>query len=129
MTDPRTPDRNNTDPAYEDRLHKRPPLSDPAADPLYVDPTLADRPINTRGRGGLIAAGIIAILLVIAVIAFSSGTMTDPETTAVIPDQTEVTPQPAQPSDAVPQNPSQQEPSAPNEAAPAPIAPSTPTPQ
>jgi Meckel syndrome type 1 protein len=45
----------------------------------------------SSGRGGLIAAGIVAALLVIAVIAFTSGTTTDPGTTAVIPDQTEDT--------------------------------------
>lgn len=124
MTDPRTPDRSNTDPAYEDRLHKRPPLTDPAADPQYVDPILADQPANARGRGGMIAAAIIAVLVVIAVIAFSSGTVTDPETTAVIPpvenEQTQTPAQtPTQPNEAVPAQPD----------VPVETAPATPAPQ
>ena len=90
--DPRRPvDPHRGDPVYDDRLHARP--SDPALDPAarVNDPVLADRPMATGGRGGLIAAGVIAALLVIAVIAFSSGTTTDPGTTAVIPDQTQET--------------------------------------
>lgn len=105
MSDPRTPDPRNSDPAYEDRLHTRPPLADPAADPLKTDPVLADRPIDTRGRGGWIAAGIIAVLLVIAVIAFTSGTTTDPGTTAVIPDQTQQTTPDTTAPDAAPAQP------------------------
>lgn len=107
MTDPRTPDPRHTDPAYEDRLHMRPPHTDPAADPLRTDPILSDRPIHASGRGGLIAAGIIAVLLVIAVIAFSSGTATDPGTTAVIPDQTEQTMPGTTAPDAAPQQPAE----------------------
>lgn len=133
MADPNTPDRRpfnqrpagqrpDADPGLEPPLD---PALDPAWDPVQRanDPLLADRPVSTGGRGGLIAAGIIAALLVIAVIAFSSGTMTDPGTTAVIPDQTqqtapETTPAPAlaptaptapgvtpvQPSDTAPAN-------------------------
>ena len=109
MSDPRMPDPRNNDPAYEDRPTLRPsytdPDLDPTGDPLRLDPVLEDRPIDTRGRSGLIMAGILVALLVIAAIAFSSGTMTDPGTTAVIPEQSqqttpdttaapEVTPQP-----------------------------------
>lgn len=88
--DPRR-DPRPTDPVYDDRLHARPSHADPALDPAarVNDPVLAERPMATSGRGGLIAAGVIAVLLVIAVIAFTSGTTTDPGTTAVIPDQTE----------------------------------------
>lgn len=114
MTDPRNPDPRHDDPVYEDRLHARPPYTDPAdtlADPALQranDPLLSDRPMPTSGRSGLVAAGIIAVLLVIAVIAFSSGTVTDPGTTAVIPDQTQdtvpTTPAPeAAPVDPAPQ--------------------------
>lgn len=105
MTDPRNPDPRHTDPAYEDRLHTRPPHTDPAMDPLKTDPILSERPMQTSGRGGLIAAGIIAVLLVIAVIAFSSGTATDPGTTAVIPDQTQETTPGTTTPDAAPQEP------------------------
>lgn len=105
--DPRNPDPRPTDPAYGDRMHARPPYTDPAIDPL-TDPVLAERPMRTNGRGGLIAAGIIAVLLVIAVIAFSSGTVTDPGTTAVIPDQTEqTTPPPAETPGTMPEQPQQ----------------------
>jgi hypothetical protein len=89
------PKLHHSDPVYDDRLHARP--ADPAIDPAYDpaqrvnDPVLSDRPMASSGRGGLIAAGIVAALLVIAVIAFTSGTTTDPGTTAVIPDQTEDT--------------------------------------
>lgn len=91
--DPR-PDPRYTDPVYDDRLHARPSHVDPALDPAVQrvnDPIMAERPMATNGRGGLVAAGVIAVLLVIAVIAFSSGTTTDPGTTAVIPDQTQET--------------------------------------
>ncbi len=97
--DPR-PDPRYTDPVYDDRLHARPSHADPALDPAVQrvnDPILAERPMATSGRGGLVAAGVIAVLLVIAVIAFSSGTTTDPGTTAVIPDQTETAPAPTAP--------------------------------
>lgn len=96
--DPR-PDPRYTDPVYDDRLEARPPHADPALDPArrVNDPVMAERPMATGGRGGLIAAGVIAVLLVIAVIAFGSGTTTDPGTTAVIPDQTETAPAPTAP--------------------------------
>lgn len=121
MADPNNPDRRPLDqrplrdPGRDPGLE--PPL-DPALDPAWdpaqraIDPLLAGRPAATGGRGGLIAAGIIAALLVIAVIAFSSGTATDPGTTAIIPDRTEQTTPaptapgvtPVQPSDAAPAN-------------------------
>ena len=97
--DPR-PDPRYTDPVYDDRLHARPSHTDPALDPAVQrvnDPIMAERPMATSGRGGLVAAGVIAVLLVIAVLAFGSGTMTDPGTTAVIPDQTETAPAPTAP--------------------------------
>lgn len=84
MTDPRTPDPRHIDPNYPSQAPHT-PYGDPAA-----DPRISDRPVYPdRGRGGLIAAGVIAVLLVIALIAFSTGPATDPGTTAVIPDQTE----------------------------------------
>lgn len=88
MNDPRNPDPRPVDPAYEGRQHVQPPHTDPA-----LDPALSDRHVNATGsgRGGLVAAGVIAVLLVIAVIAFSSGTTTDPGTTAVIPEETQET--------------------------------------
>src|SRR5690606_33210100 len=74
MADPRAPDPRNVDPTAPHA-----PYSDPAADPLLTD----HRPVTRGGsRGGLIAAGVIAVLLVVALIAFSSGTTTDPGTTA-----------------------------------------------
>jgi len=97
--DPR-PDPRYTDPVYDDRLQARPADADPVLDPAarrVNDPVMAERPMATGGRGGLIAAGVIAVLLVIAVLAFGSGTMTDPGTTAVIPDQTETAPAPTAP--------------------------------
>lgn len=112
MAEPRDtqarPDPRYTDPVYDDRLHARPSHldtepADPALDPLarVNDPVLADRPMATNGRGAWIAAGIVATLLVIAVIAFSSGTATDPGTTAVIPDTMEqTTPAPVTPETA-----------------------------
>lgn len=121
--DPR-PDPRYTDPVYDDRLHARPSHVDPALDPAVQrvnDPVMAERPMATSGRGGLIAAGVIAVLLVIAVIAFSSGTTTDPGTTAVIPDQTEqTTPAPTAP-EAVPAQPA-----APEAAPVQPMEPATP---
>ena len=84
MADPRHNDPRDADlpplPGHPDA-----PLSyrDPAADPrlaTYEAP-------RSGGRSGLIAAGIIAALLVIALIAFSTGPATDPGTTAVIPEQ------------------------------------------
>lgn len=116
--DPRDPDQHHADPAYEDRLHGRLPYSDPAADPVRTDPLLADQPMVTRGRGGWIAAGIIAALLVVAVIAFSSGTVTDPGTTAVIPDATQETmPETSAPDTIMPEAPPV-EPAAPTDNAP-----------
>jgi Meckel syndrome type 1 protein len=116
--DPRAdPGLHHSDPVYDDRLHARP--TDPAVDPDAAfdpavrranDPVLSERPMAT-GRGGLIAAGIVAALLVIAVIAFSSGTNTDPGTTAVIPDQTDTAPAPA--PDAAPQPPATPAPATP----------------
>lgn len=57
----------------------------------YTDPGAEPRPINTTvvrsgSNGGLIAAGVIAVLLVISLIYFASGPATDPGTTATIPD-------------------------------------------
>lgn len=97
MSDPRSPDRipdprpNDPDTPYVASSA----YSDPAA-----DPRIADRPLPAeRGRGGLIAAGIIAVLLVVALIAFSRGPSTDPGTTAVIPDHSgETAPAPAAPA-------------------------------
>lgn len=93
MSDPRSPDPRPIDPNTPYIAPSA--YSDPAA-----DPRIADRPLPAeRGRGGLIAAGIIAVLLVVALIAFSSGPSTDPGTTAVIPDQSgETTPAPAAPA-------------------------------
>ena len=96
MTDPRVPDPRHTDPTYpQGSPHMPPPYGEPGS-----DPRLSDRPVDSpSGRGGLIAAGIIAVLLVIALIAFSSGPTTDPGTTAVIPEQSEgMTPAPEQPA-------------------------------
>lgn len=108
MNDPRNPDPRPVDPAYEDRAHTRPPYTDPALDPILSDPHV--HPAGS-GRGGLVAAGVIAVLLVIAVIAFTSGTTTDPGTTAVIPDQSEqITPAPQ--VDPVQPIPSEQQPPA-----------------
>ena len=84
MSDPRTPDpRDPRDPTYSDPIPGA-PYRDPA------DPRIANQTVVTpsSGRGGLIAAGVIAVLLVIALIAFTSGPSTDPGTTAVIPNQT-----------------------------------------
>lgn len=120
MADPNTPDRRPPDHRLDPDPVREPPL-DPSLDPSFNpgwdpvqranDPLLADRPPATGGRSGLIAAGIIAALLVIAVIAFSSGTTTDPGTTAVIPDQTEqTTPAPTAPG-VTPIQPSEGQPS------------------
>ena len=83
MSDPRIPDPRHIDPTMPQS-----PYRDPAADPRLSDAP----PVRPgSGRGGLIAAGIVAALLVVALIAFTSGTTTDPGTTAVIPDQTQQT--------------------------------------
>lgn len=115
MSDPRIQDPRPIDPNYP---HATPsPYSDPAA-----DPRLADRPLAPeRGRGGLIAAGVIAVLLVIALIAFNTGPNTDPGTTAVIPDQTETAPAPTANEPSATPAPDTLAP-----AAPAPVAPSAP---
>lgn len=90
MSDPRNHDPRVVDPNYPQASPS--PYSDPAADPRIVD-----RPIQAdRGRGGLIAAGVLGVLLVIALIIFSTGPGTDPGTTAVIPEQgSETAPPPA----------------------------------
>lgn len=91
MADPRSPDpRNPADPSSSppDTPFAAPhtPYSDPAADPLIIHPT----PVPPRSSaGGWIAAGVVAALVVIAALAFTSGPSTDPATTAVIPDQTD----------------------------------------
>lgn len=127
MADTNNPDPRHRDPVYDDRLQARPshldptPHLDPTLDPAARanDPLLADRPAS-GGRGGLIAAGIIAVLLVVAVVAFSSGTTTDPGTTAVIPDQTQDA-APATPApDAAPMAPAPEATPQPLETAPAP---------
>lgn len=88
MADHRTPDsRPPVDPiaVHPDAPNVMPhePYSDPAA-----DPQIARQPVPPRSNiGGLMAVGVIAVLLIIAVIAFGSGPGTDPATTAVIPDQ------------------------------------------
>lgn len=101
MNDPRTPDpRDAVRPAHADPMPGA-PYRDPAADPRIANQTVVQ---PSSGRGGLIAAGVIAALLVIAVIAFSTGPSTDPGTTAVIPDQSEeIVPAPA--PEAVPTAP------------------------
>lgn len=96
MADPRNPDPHKADPADIDPAAPRSPYSDPAADPRIANQTVVQ---PSGGRGGLIAAGVIAALLVIALIAFSTGPSTDPGTTAVIPDETT---EPAAPSAAPP---------------------------
>lgn len=87
MSDPKFDDPRRAPSPLQDQ--KEPPHSalDPAADPRLDG---YDGPRGSR-RSGLIAAGIIAILLVIALIAFTTGPATDPGTTAVIPDQSEDT--------------------------------------
>jgi hypothetical protein len=87
MVDPRRNDPHRPDPID--------PL-DPAADPVYreeaADPRVSHHTVvnTTRSGGdrfGLIAAGVIAVLLVIAVIAFNMGpSSTDPGTTAAVPE-------------------------------------------
>lgn len=100
----------------------QPPYSDPVADPVLANQTVIREP--SGGRGGFIAAGIIAALLVVALIAFTSGPGTDPATTAVIPaqeDQAVPTPE-ASPSIA----PSEVPPADDTQAAPTPPAPQPP---
>lgn len=120
MTDPRTPDPR-LDPGHPDgpRVAPHSPYSDPAADPRIVNENVVRT--GESGRGGLIAAGVIAVLLVIGLIAFSSGPATDPGTTAVIPEQTqEMAPAPeAAPADPAPAVPLEEAPAAPADEAPA----------
>jgi hypothetical protein len=113
MSDPRSYDPR--DPA---RPGERSPYSDPAAEPPVANQTIVQ---PSGGRGGLIAAAVIAVLLVIALIAFTAGPSTDPGTTAVIPDQTETTAPDAAAPEAAPA-----EPAAPLDDA-APAAPAEPT--
>lgn len=119
MNDPRNPDPRPHDPAEMDPAAS--PYRDPAAEPRLSTRTVVQ---PSSGRGGLIAAGVIAVLLVVALIAFTSGTTTDPGTTAVIPDEAgEVTPAPeAVPAAPAPEAPAEVEeaPAAPGEQAPAP---------
>ncbi len=128
MADPRTPDpRHQGDPLYPDAPHAgpNPPYSDPAADPRIANQTIVQ---PRSGRGGIIIAGIVAALLVIALIAFTSGPATDPGTTAVIPEQSGETIPPtdtAPAPEAAPSAPAApiEEPSAPATDAPADEAP------
>ena len=103
------------DPRRMDPAAQQTPYRDPA-----LDPRLADRPVEpSSGRGGLIAAGVIAVLLVVALLAFNMGPGTDPATTAVIPEQSEQT-APAPAPEAAPA------PAAPEAPAAAPTAPAAP---
>ncbi len=103
MSDQNNIDPRRIDPGHPDGPHVAPrsPYTDPAADPRVVNETVVH---NRNGRGGLIAAGVIAVLLVIALIAFSSGPGTDADTTAVIPEQQneETAPAPAPAPEAAP---------------------------
>lgn len=84
MTDPRIPDpRDPASPAYTDPIPGA-PYREPIADPRIANQTVVQ---PRSGQGGLIAAGVIAALLVIALIAFSTGPSTDPGNTAAIPEQ------------------------------------------
>lgn len=128
MADPRTPEqRQYVDPAHPDapRVMPQSPYSDPAADPRIANQTIVT---PSSGRGGLIAAGVIAVLLVIGLIAFTSTPGTDPGTTAVIP-QTDVEPVAPEAAPAEPMAPAPA-PAAPTDqapsAAPADEAPVTP---
>lgn len=91
MADPRSPDPRypvDPSPSHPDAPFTEPhiPYSDPAADPLIATPAATP---PRSGAGAWIAAGVVAALVVIAVLAFSSGPGTDSATTAVIPDQTD----------------------------------------
>lgn len=80
MVDPR---RN--DPGRPDPLDPADPLA-PENQALGMhDPASAVPPAPARDRFTLIAAGVIAVLLVIGIVAFTSGPGTDAETTATIP--------------------------------------------
>jgi hypothetical protein len=120
MADPRSNDpRQYADPTHPDgpRVMPHSPYQDPAADPLIANQTVVT---PSSGRGGLIAAGVIAVLLVIGLVAFTSQPGTDPSTTAVIPPQSgEVTPAPeVQPAPAAPTVAPQVAPEAPVDNAP-----------
>lgn len=99
-----------------------PTYHDPAADPRIANQTVVT---SSRGYGGIVAAGIIAALLVVAVIAFSTQPGTDPGTTAVIPqpgvEQGEDAPAAPEAAPAEPQAPviQEQQPAAPATEAPA----------
>ena len=124
MTDPRSTDPR-LDPNYP---RAGAPYSDPAADPLITDRPI---PAAERGRGGLIAAGVTAVLLVIALIAFNTVPSTDPGTTAVIPEQSDEAPATMDAPSAVPAAPETTAPATPApapEAAPAPAEPAAPAP-
>lgn len=84
MNDPRNPDPRAQDQAYTDPAAS--PYRDPVMEPRVTTQTVVQ---PSSGRGGLVVAGLIAVLLIVALIAFTSGTTTDPGTTAVIPEQAE----------------------------------------
>jgi len=91
MADPRSPDPRypvDPSPSHPDAPFAAPhtPYSDPAADPLITHPAAVP---PRSSAGGWIAAGVVAALVGIAALAFTSGPGTDPATTAVIPDQTD----------------------------------------
>lgn len=120
MADPRSNDpRQYADPTHPDgpRVMPHSPYQDPAADPLIANQTVV---APSSGRGGLIAAGVIAVLLVIGLVAFTSQPGTDPATTAVIPENgSVVTPAPeVQPAPAAPTVAPEAAPAAPADNAP-----------
>lgn len=119
MTDPRLDPRDPARPTYTDPIPGA-PYRDPAADPRIANQTVVQ---PSSGRGGLIAAGVIAALLVIALIAFSTGPSTDPGTTAVIPEQSTDQMAPAPAPEAAPAAPVAPAPAAPVDQAPAEAAP------
>lgn len=80
MTDPRQ--QQPYDP-IDPNGAPRTPYTDPAADSRTTNTTV----VRSGTNGGLIAAGVIAVLLVISLIYFASGPATDPATTATIPDE------------------------------------------
>lgn len=102
MADPRSPDpRDPIDASSLEApiLTPHAPYSDPAADPVIAN-RAGMKPRG--GAGGWIAAAVIAVLVVIAAIAFTSGPGTDPGTTAVIPDQSDDAVPTPQASPAIP---------------------------
>lgn len=127
MTDPRNPGpRQTVDPAHPDdaRVMPQAPYTDPAYRDPAADPRIANQTIvqPSRGYGGIVAAGIIAALLVVAVIAFSTQPGTDPGTTAVIPQPGTEESAPAPAPEAAPAQPSapalEEQPAAPQTDAP-----------